>query len=146
MNAPADFYLKAGDEVTLEREVTEHAVDGFADISGDHSPNHTDDATMTSSAYRGRIAHGALLVAYMSACSTEIVERIPNVRASETPVSLGYDRIRFIKPVYIGDRIKLYYKVRSIDPARRRAVSDITVTNQDGDTVCVGEHILKWVT
>lgn len=145
MNAPADFYLKAGDEVTLEREVTERAVDGFADISGDHSPNHTDEGTMTGSAYRGRIAHGALLVAYMSACSTEIVERIPNVRATETPVSLGYDRIRFIRPVYIGERIKLHYKVRDIDPARRRAVSDITITNQDGDTVCVGEHILKWV-
>jgi 3-hydroxybutyryl-CoA dehydratase len=145
MNAPADFYLKAGDEVTLEREVTERAVEGFADISGDHSPNHTDDATMTGSAYRGRIAHGALLVAYMSACSTEIVERTPNVRATETPVSLGYDRIRFIRPVYIGDRIKLHYRVRHIDPARRRAVSDITITNREGDTVCVGEHILKWV-
>jgi 3-hydroxybutyryl-CoA dehydratase len=145
MKGPAAFYLKAGDEVTLERDVTERAVDGFADISGDHSPNHTDEGTMTGSAYRGRIAHGALLVAYMSACSTEIVERIPNVRATETPVSLGYDRIRFIRPVYIGDHIKLHYKVRDIDPARRRAVSDITITNQDGDTVCVGEHILKWV-
>jgi 3-hydroxybutyryl-CoA dehydratase len=144
MNAPAQFYLKPGDEVTLEREVTEDAVNGFADISGDHSPNHTDETTMTGSAYQGRIAHGALLVAYMSACSTEIVERIPNVRATETPVSLGYDRIRFVRPVYIGDRIKLHYKVRETDPVRRRAVSDITITNQDGDTVCVGEHILKW--
>jgi acyl dehydratase len=146
MKAPAEFYLKVGDEVTLEREVTPRAVDGFADISGDHSPNHTDDAMMTGSAYKGRIAHGALLVAYMSACSTEIVERIPNVRATETPVSLGYDRIRFIRPVYIGDRIKLHYQVRAIDPARRRAISDITIANQDGHTVCVGEHILKWVT
>jgi 3-hydroxybutyryl-CoA dehydratase len=145
MNTIDGFYLKPGDEVTLQREVTESAVNGFAEISGDHSPNHTDEGSMSGSAYKGRIAHGALLVAYMSACSTEIVERVPNVRAAETPVSLGYDRIRFIKPVYIGDRLNLTYRVREIDPVRRRALSDITIINQAGDTVCVGEHILKWV-
>jgi acyl dehydratase len=139
------FYLNPGDEVVLERHVTGGAVDSFADLSGDHSPNHTDEAAMAASSYGGRIAHGALLVAYMSACSTEIVERIPHVRAAETPVSLGYDRIRFIKPVYVGDTLKLSYKVREIDPAKRRARSDITITNQNGDTVCVAEHILKWV-
>jgi acyl dehydratase len=145
MNAIDGFYLKPGDEVTLEREVTESAVNGFADISGDHSPNHTDQGAMSGSTYKGRIAHGALLVGYMSACSTEIVERVPNVRATETPVSLGYDRIRFVQPVFIGDRLRLNYKIREIDPVRRRALADITITNQAGDTVCVGEHILKWV-
>lgn len=140
-----DFYLAPGDEVVLERDVSEAAVAAFAEVSGDHSPNHVDDGSMSSSTYGGRIAHGALLVAWMSACSTEIVERVPGVRATETPVSLGYDRIRFLLPVYIGDRVMLRYTVRDIDTARRRARSDITVTNQKGETVCVGEHILKWV-
>ena len=145
MTSSLDFYLQPGDEVQLERDVTEAAVNAFADVSGDHSPNHVDEGQMSASAYDGRIAHGALLVAYMSACSTDIVERIPNVRATETPVSLGYDRIRFIKPVFIGDRVTLRYKVRDVDAERRRARADITITNQNGDTVCVGEHILKWV-
>lgn len=140
-----DFYLGPGDEVVLERDVTEAAVAAFADVSGDHSPNHVDGGQMSGSAYGGRIAHGALLVAYMSACSTEIVERVPGVRETETPVSLGYDRIRFLLPVYIGDRVTLRYTVRDVDTQRRRARSDITVTNQKGETVCVGEHILKWV-
>lgn len=140
-----DFYLAPGDEVVLEREVTEAAVAAFADVSGDHSPNHVDDGSMSGSTYGGRIAHGALLVAYMSACSTEIVERVPGVRDTETPVSLGYDRIRFLLPVHIGDTVTLRYTVRDIDSARRRARSDITVTNRKGETVCVGEHILKWV-
>jgi 3-hydroxybutyryl-CoA dehydratase len=145
MTLPQEFYLKPGDEVVLERNVTESAVNAFADLSGDHSPNHVDESAMSASAYQGRIAHGALLVAYMSACSTEIVERIPNVRATETPVSLGYDRIRFVKPVYIGDKLKLRYRVRDVDVAKRRARSDITIANQNGETVCVGEHILKWI-
>ena len=139
------FYLAAGDEVVLRRHVSEAAVHAFADVSGDHSPNHVDATDMSASTYKGRIAHGALLIAYMSACSTEIVERVPDVRATETPVSLGYDRIRFIKPVFIGDDLTLRYAVREIDPARRRARSDITINNQRGELVCVGEHILKWV-
>jgi acyl dehydratase len=100
---------------------------------------------MSQSAYGGRIAHGALLVAYMSACSTEIVERVPQVRSMETPVSLGYDRIRFLKPIYVGDKIRLRYTVKHIDTERRRALSEIVIVNQRSETVCVGEHILKWV-
>jgi 3-hydroxybutyryl-CoA dehydratase len=140
-----NFYLAVGDAVTLERHVTEAAVDAFAAVSGDYSPNHVDQADMENSAYRGRIAHGALLIAYMSACSTAIVERIANVRATETPVSLGYDRIRFLKAVYIGDRVTLHYVIREVDPVRRRSRSEITVSNQDHELVCVAEHILKWV-
>lgn len=140
-----DFYLKVDDAVTLEREVSEAVVNAFAEVSGDHSPNHVDESAMSGTAYEGRIAHGALIIAFMSTCSTQIVERVPNVRATETPVSLGYDRIRFLKPVYIGDTVRLRYAVREVDVERRRARSEITVTNQNGDTVCVGEHILKWV-
>ncbi len=144
-SAMTEFYLKAGDEVVQHRDVSEALVHAFADVSGDHSPNHVDAGAMSASAYEGRIAHGALLIAFMSACSTEIVERVPNVRASETPVSLGYDRIRFLKPVFIGDTIQLRYAVREVDADRRRTRSEITVTNQKNELVCVGEHILKWV-
>jgi 3-hydroxybutyryl-CoA dehydratase len=140
-----DFYLNVGDEVVQERLVTGAAIDAFADVSGDHSPNHVDDEKMSKSAYGGRIAHGALLVAYMSACSTEIVERVPDARSTETPVSLGYDRIRFLKPIHVGDRIHLRYTVKYIDAERRRALSEIVIVNQRSETVCVGEHILKWV-
>ena len=139
------FYLSVGDEVVMNRDVTEATILAFADVSGDHSPNHVDQSDMAASVYKGRIAHGALLVAFMSACSTVIVERIPGVRANETPVSLGYDRIRFIKPVYVGDRLTLRYLVTEVDPTRRRARSEITVANQDDVLVCKGEHVLKWV-
>jgi 3-hydroxybutyryl-CoA dehydratase len=139
------FYLAVGDAVTLERDITRMAVTSFADVAGDYSPNHVDDIGMSNSVYGGAIAHGALLVAYMSACSTAIVERIPNNRTTEIPVSLGYDRIRFIKPVYVGEHVILRYVVREVDPARRRSRAEITIHNQDDVLVCVAEHILKWV-
>ena len=65
--------------------------------------------------------------------------------AGETPVSLGYDRIRFIGPVLLGDTITVKYTIASIDLERRRSVADIEVTTQNDELVAVGQHILKWV-
>ena len=65
--------------------------------------------------------------------------------ADETPVSLGYDRIRFLAPVYFGDTITVEYRVTAIDVERRRSTGNIKIKNQDGTLVTVGTHILKWV-
>ena len=37
------------------------------------------------------------------------------------------------------------YTVAEIDEERRRALSDIEVVNQRGETVAVARHVLKWV-
>jgi acyl dehydratase len=142
----SDFYLQPGDTVSQERTVTSEVIRAFADLSGDHSPNHVDEAAMNASAYGRVIAHGALMIAFMSSCSTEIVERVSGAREHETPVSLGYDRVRFLGPVFTGDKITIKYTVREVDVARRRAVSEIQIVNQTLELVCVAQHILKWVT
>lgn len=139
------FYLNPGDTVSLEKKVTSEAIRTFADLSGDFSPNHIDEAAMARSSYGRVVAHGAMMVAFMSACSTAIVERVEGVREHETPVSLGYDRVRFLKPVFAGDTLNLDYTIRDVDPDRRRTVAEIRVVNQTDELVCVAEHILKWV-
>jgi acyl dehydratase len=79
----------------------------------------------------------------MSTTSTMAIAHVG--AADETPVSLGYDRVRFLKAVFIGDTITVTYKVAAIDEARRRSNADIHVHNQDGELVAVAKHILKWV-
>ena len=64
---------------------------------------------------------------------------------NETPVSLGYDRVRFLKAVFLNDTITVTYRIAAIDEARRRSIADIEVRNQDGALVAVARHILKWV-
>jgi 3-hydroxybutyryl-CoA dehydratase len=141
-----DFYLRVGDEVVLMKAVTAQAIDAFARISGDFSPAHMSMEIMSRSPYKTRIAHGALLVAWMSHCSTEIVERLSELRSTgETPVSLGYDRVRFLKAALIGDVLTYTYRVQAVDLKRRRSTSTLEVVNQAGDLVCVAEHILKFV-
>jgi 3-hydroxybutyryl-CoA dehydratase len=140
----ADFYVKIGDGATFSKTVGEYDVYGFAGITGDFSPNHTNKAYMEKSSYGQLQAHGALMVGYMSTASTLA---IANTRqdANETPVSLGYDRIRFLAPVYFGDTITVTYRISAVDVSARRSTGAIEIHKQDGTLVAVGTHILKWV-
>lgn len=135
--------LSVGSRATFRKTVSESDVYLFAGITGDFSPNHVDETSMALTNYGRRIAHGALMVGYMSAASTKIVDGLD--RTQVTPVSLGYDRIRFLNPVFLGDTIEVRYEVKTIDHDRFRATAQVTVVNQRDETVAVAEHILKFV-
>lgn len=131
--------------VEFERKVSEHDINTFAELTGDFSPNHMDAEYMSTTPFEKRIAHGALLVGFMSKASSLILEEHPHADQSLTAVSLGYDRIRFIKPVFIGDHISVKYMVDEYDETRLRSYSTIEIRNQHIELVAVASHILKWV-
>ena len=141
----ADFYFEVGDSAQFSKTVGESDVYLFAGITGDFAANHVNEMAMKSTKYGRRIAHGALIVGFMSNVSSKIFDKARMVSAKENPVSLGYDRIRFLDAVCIGDTITITYTIKSIDTVKRRSVASIVVTNQDGKEVAVAEHILKWV-
>ena len=139
-----EFYVSVGDTAHFSKTVGESDVYGFAGITGDFSPNHVNHEYMARSSYGRRMAHGALLIGFMSTASTMAIAKSRD-SADETPVSLGYDRIRFVAPVFLGDTITVDYAISAVDVKKRRAIGDIKVSNQDGALVAVGQHILKWV-
>ena len=139
----SDFYVEIGRKVSFSKTVSESDVYLFAGITGDLSPNHVDAAHMAKTSFGRRMAHGALIVGFMSTTSTLVIADSRD--APETPVSVGYDRVRFIKPVFLGDTITVTYEIVEIDPVRRRSISRIEVTNQEGELVAVAQHILQWV-
>jgi 3-hydroxybutyryl-CoA dehydratase len=141
----SEFYVNVGDQTSFSKTVSETDVYLFAGISGDFAPNHTNKAYMEKSAYGRLIAHGALLVGYMSAASTQMAHRLHGKAADEIPVSLGYDRIRFLAPVFFGDTITVDYVISTIDAERRRATADIKITNQNDELVAIATHVIKWV-
>ena len=141
----SDFHLSVGEQVTFSKTVGESDVYLFAGITGDLNGLHVNEQFMSGTAYGRRIAHGALLVGFMSTTSTMMIARCAEGESDETPVSLGYERIRFTAPVYINDTVSVTYTIARIDEERRRALSDIEVVNQRGETVAVAQHIIKWV-
>jgi acyl dehydratase len=137
------FHVEIGKSVKFSKTVSESDVYLFAGITGDLSPNHVNKAYMEKSRYGRLMAHGALMVGYMSTASTMAIAHTRE--SDETAVSLGYDRIRFLKPVFLGDTITVHYEFTHIDPATKRSTAKIEITNQDGELTTVGQHILKWV-
>ena len=138
-----DFYLKIGDTTSFTKTVSESDVYQFAGITGEFSPNHVNKAYMEKSSYGRLMAHGALIVGFMSTVSTQIIAH--SREAEETPVSVGYDKVRFLKPVFLGDTITVAYTVSEIDVVRRRSTAGIEVTNQNDELVAVASHILQRV-
>ena len=132
-----------GDTTSFTKTVSESDVYQFAGITGDFSPNHVNKAYMEKSSYGRLMAHGALIVGFMSTVSTQIIAH--SREAEETPVSVGFGKVWFLKPVFLGDTITVAYTVSEIDVVRRRSTAGIEVTNQNDELVAVASHILQWV-
>lgn len=138
------IHAQVGDCIRFSKTVSEADVYMFAGLTGDLSQNHVDEEFMSHSIYGRRIAHGALMVGFMSTASTRLIEESLKRGIDSTPVSLGYDGIRFLKPVFFNDTIAVSYVVEEVDPERRRTLAKIEIRNQRGELVAVAKHILKW--
>jgi acyl dehydratase len=132
--------ISVGLSTSFTKTVSESDVYLFAGITGDLDPNHVDEEFCRGTSLGHRVAHGALIVGYMSAASSRILEDF-----DRPMVSAGYDRIRFLKPVYLGDTIRVDYVIASLDPTRERIVAKVEVKNQRGELVCVADHIMQLV-
>jgi 3-hydroxybutyryl-CoA dehydratase len=138
--------VRVGEEVEFSKTVGEADVYLFAGITGDFSPNHVNEHLMSRSKCKRRVAHGALLAGFMSTGSTRLTEIFGgSARGKATAVSLGYDRVRFVAPVFIGDTITVRYQITRVEPERDRSYGAVVVTNQHGSQVAVAGNILKWV-
>jgi 3-hydroxybutyryl-CoA dehydratase len=140
------FEAALGQAITCSKTVGESDVYLFAGITGDLSPNHVDEAAMSKTAYGHRIAHGALLVGYMSRASTMICDKCPALMESHYPVSLGYDRVRFLNAVLIGDTITVSYKITSVEKDKLRTLAAVELHNQAGVLCAAATHLMRWIT
>lgn len=133
--------LEIGDSVTFSKTVGESDVYLFAGITGDLSPNHVNKEAMGKTPYKERIAHGVLSIGFASTTSTLMIEK-----AGATAVSVGYDRVRFIKPIFIGDTVTVTYTISEVDVENLKTRADIEVTNQRDEVCTVATHIMKFLT
>jgi len=130
--------LVIGFTTTYSQKINEVDVNLFAKITGDNDPIHTDEAAASATEYGKRIVQGALIIGCMMAASTKVTEGI-----SSGAVSIGFDRVRHVAPVFLGDTITVRYEIVSREEERKRAVAAVSVINQYGVTVAVAEHIIK---
>jgi acyl dehydratase len=123
---------------TAGRTITEADIVLHAGQTGDFYPHHMDEAWCRTQPFGRRIAHGTLILSVGVGLTAGDI----NPRA----MSYGYDRVRFIRPVFLGDTIHVTATIREKrDDPRRPAhgivVEAVEIANQENQTVLACEHL-----
>ena len=130
--------FKVGDEfVTPARTMTEADIVNFAGLSGDYNPVHTDEEYARNTPFKGRIAHGMLVLVI----GTGLLARL-GILDGTAVAFLGLTW-RFIGPVKIGDTIKckatVYEKKETKDSGRGVVSFGMAIVNQRDEVIEEGQ-------
>jgi acyl dehydratase len=123
---------------TTDRIISASDIDFHAKESGDFFPHHMDEAWCATQPFKKRIAHGTLIFTIAVGLTADFV--------NEVSMTYGYDRLRFIKPVFIDDSIKVTVTISDKKDHKKPGYGLVTelvqAFNQHDELVMVCEHIL----
>jgi acyl dehydratase len=132
-----DYKIGATRE-TLGRTITETDIVLHAGQTGDFYPHHMDAEWCKTQDFKQRIAHGTLIFSVAVGMTAGAI--------NPEAFSYGYDRLRFIKPVFIGDtihvRVSIKEKREHKKPTHGVVSELVEVLNQKNETVLACEHLL----
>jgi acyl dehydratase len=123
---------------TVGRTITESDIVLHAGQTGDFFPHHMDAAWCATQPFGERIAHGTLILSVAVGMTAGDINPVA--------MSYGYDRIRFVAPVFIGDTITVEAEIAGKRDHPKRSEhglvdETVTATNQRGETVLVLTHV-----
>ncbi len=137
--------VEIGERTVFAKTITDADFANFSAISGDFDPVHVNEEYARTTPFGRRIAHGIAVLGLMSGPESEMSKRIVDRGCRFKPVTLGYDKVRFIKPVFSGDTLTATYTIAEINADKLRAIGKCEITNQQGELVMIADHVLKWV-
>lgn len=131
-------YEIGSQRVTCGRTITETDFVVHAGHTGDFFPHHMDAEFMKTQAFGQRIAHGTMVFSIGVGLTASTINPVA--------FSYGYDRLRFVRPVFIGDTIHTRTTIaeKQDDPKRAdrgRVFERTEVINQKGEVVLAADHI-----
>ncbi len=116
------------------RTVTEADIVAFAGISGDYNPLHINEEYCKHTPFGTRIAHGPLVYAIAAGLLFQL-----HLYDDTLIAFLGFDSLKFTKPVKPGDtihaRIKVLEKRETSNSERGVMKRQLQVINQRGEVV-----------
>lgn len=111
------------------RRVTQDKINRYADASGDHNPLHVDPAYAATTQFEGPIAHGMLVLAYVSEFLTAAL--------GEEWLRSGRLKARFRGPARPGDTVTVSGRVLSVEGPRVKC--EVEATSQAGEALITAE-------
>ncbi len=131
-------YELGAERLTLGRTITETDIVLHAGQTGDFYPHHMDAEWCKTQEFGQRVAHGTLVFSVAVGMTAGAVNPLA--------FSYGYDRLRFVKPVFIGDTITCTVTIADKRDHRRpdhgMVVERCEVFNQRDEVVLACDHLL----
>ena len=124
---------------TVGRTITETDVVMHAGQTGDFFPHHMDAEWCKTTDVGQRIAHGTLVFSVGVGMTASVINPVA--------FSYGYDKLRFIRPVFINDTIRVKVTIKDKYPSPKHAgkgfvVENVQVFNQHGQLCLTADHLL----
>jgi acyl dehydratase len=117
VDRPQDLAAYAKQRIGHSRpvRVDQGMIDRFAELSGDRNWIHVDTERAAREMPDGKtIVHGLLLLSLAPTLKDDVYR----IRRRGKGVNYGYDRVRFVRPVQVGDAVRLAVTVLAVDPHR----------------------------
>jgi 3-hydroxybutyryl-CoA dehydratase len=120
--------------ITDGRTITEADIAAFALLSGDFNPIHMDAEYAKASQFGQRIAHGLLVLSLSSGLTVK-----SGLTSDSVIAFYGIDKLRFTKPVFVGDTITVESRVVELSPKETKGVVvfETRVFKQNGEEVLI---------
>lgn len=123
---------------TTGRTITETDIVIHAGQTGDFFPHHMDAEWCKTQPFKQRMAHGTLIFSIAVGMTANAINPVA--------MTYGFERLRFLKPVFIGDTITVKITVKQKKDYKRPGYGLVTesveVFNMRNDLVMICEHIL----
>src|SRR3990167_8489697 len=110
-------FQEGEESVSPGRTITEADVVNFAALSGDWNELHGNEEFAGRGYFGRRIAHGALIFSI----STGLAAQADRSKHPDLIAFYGIDRLRFVKPVFLGDTIRVKQTVQLLEPRDEKA-------------------------
>ncbi len=136
-SAPSDWF-----------EMTQERVNMFADATMDQQWIHVDPERAKAGPFGAPIAHGQLTMSIMSFLPGGEGIGVPALEGVKMGVNYGWNRVRFMSPVAVGNRIRTTGKIKSVAQKgpQLEVVNELTVEIEGQDKpACVAESVLRLV-
>lgn len=139
-----DIKARVGQELGVSDwlEVTQEAIDGFAEVTGDHQWIHVDPDRAAQTPFGGTIAHGYYTLSLAPRFSYELYE-VANVAFA---LNYGLNKLRFPAPLPVGSKVRMRAAIASVEdiPGGIQLATALTFEREGGDKpVCVAETLTR---
>jgi acyl dehydratase len=142
-----ELRAKVGEELGVSEwhEVTQEAIDAFADATGDHQWIHVDPERAAQTPWGSTIAHGL----YTLSIGPRFTFDMFTIEGFAFGLNYGYNKVRFPAPLPVNSRVRMRATLSSVDDVPGGVQLTITQTfEREGEQkpVCVAEAVSRMYT